>query len=91
MAILQKAKIFIGLDSLAGLMAAALGTPSVGIFGPSREKHWAPRGPMVLLAHMNKPCRSCVKGGCLGNNLSACLDELSFKLYVRPLVDEILS
>jgi heptosyltransferase-3 len=90
MAILEKADIFIGLDSLVGHMAGALGTPLVSIFGPSREKHWAPRGPLVKIAHMNLPCRSCVKGGCLGNNLSRCLEELDFEEYVEPLLEDIL-
>jgi ADP-heptose:LPS heptosyltransferase len=91
MGLLENAKIFIGLDSLVGHMAAALKVPTVGIFGPSREKHWAPRGPAVRVAHVDKPCRSCVSGGCLGNNLSACLEELSFGKYVRPLVEELLA
>jgi heptosyltransferase-3 len=91
MALLQNAAIFMGLDSLVGHMAAALKVPVVGIFGPSREKHWAPHGPEVLIAHVDRACRSCVKGGCLGDNLSACLEELDFGTYVRPLVDKIIS
>jgi hypothetical protein len=45
---------------------------------------------VVKIAHMNLPCRSCVKGGCLGNGLSRCLEELDFTEYVEPLLVEIL-
>ncbi|MDR2339409.1 MAG: glycosyltransferase family 9 protein [Deltaproteobacteria bacterium] len=91
MGLLRKARIFIGLDSLGGHMAAALSCPTLSIFGPSREKHWAPRGPMVEIAHTDRACRSCVTGGCLGGGLSACLDELDFDEWVRPKLTAMLA
>ena len=44
-ACLARAALYIGNDS--GLMhtAAAAGTPTLGLFGPSREAHYAPWGP----------------------------------------------
>ncbi len=91
MYLIKKSNIFIGLDSLVGHLSAALNTPTIGIFGPSSEVHWAPKGAKVKIAHRNKPCRPCVVGGCLGNQISACLKELEFETYIKPLIDEFLS
>ena len=90
MYLLEKSKIFIGLDSLVGHAAAALKTPTIGIFGPSSEVHWGPKGEHVKIAHIDKACRPCVVGGCLGDNISECLKLLTFEQYVKPLIDELL-
>jgi ADP-heptose:LPS heptosyltransferase len=90
MGILQRAGICIALDSLVGHMAGALGCPVLSIFGPSRERHWAPRGPMIEVVHTDRACRSCVTGGCLGDSLSACLDELDFDSWVKPRLEAML-
>jgi len=44
-ACLQRADFYVGNDSGLMHMAAASGTPTIGLFGPSREKHYAPWGP----------------------------------------------
>lgn len=41
-ALMDRAKLFIGVDSVAMHMAAALKTPSVVLFGPSNLKQWHP-------------------------------------------------
>jgi heptosyltransferase-3 len=41
-ALASKAKIFVGNDSGIAHIAAAVGTPSVVIFGPSNINHWRP-------------------------------------------------
>ena len=43
-ALLKRAAIYIGNDSGLMHMAAASGAPTLGLFGPSREKHYAPWG-----------------------------------------------
>jgi len=48
-AIIEQAKLFIGNDSGLLHMAAAAGTPAVGIYGPSNDKTYAPRGPKVRI------------------------------------------
>lgn len=44
-AVLRRARFFVGNDSALMHMAAATGVPTLGLFGPSREAHYAPWGP----------------------------------------------
>lgn len=46
-ALLKQCALFIGNDSGLMHMAAAVGTPTFGLFGPSRDEHYAPRGESV--------------------------------------------
>ncbi len=48
---LARAGIFIGNDSGITHLAAAVGTPTVAIFGPTDPAVWAPRGPFVRVIH----------------------------------------
>jgi len=48
-ALLERAKLFIGNDSGLFHMAAAAGIPCVGIYGPSNDKVYAPRGNHVKI------------------------------------------
>ncbi|WP_187312820.1 putative lipopolysaccharide heptosyltransferase III [Candidatus Williamhamiltonella defendens] len=48
--LIDRAQVFIGVDSVAMHMAAALKTPSVVLFGPSNIKQWHPwNAPYTLL------------------------------------------
>ncbi|MFW6189342.1 MAG: glycosyltransferase family 9 protein [Planctomycetota bacterium] len=38
-------RLFVGNDSGLSHLAAALGTPTVAVFGPTEPRLWAPRGP----------------------------------------------
>lgn len=42
---LSKARVFVGNDSGITHLAAASGTPTVALFGPTEPAVWAPRGP----------------------------------------------
>jgi heptosyltransferase-2 len=47
-------------------VAAALGTPSIGIFGPTSPWHWAPLNPLAATIETAEqlPCRPCHKPIC---------------------------
>jgi heptosyltransferase II len=47
-------------------VAAALGTPSIGIFGPTSPWHWAPLNPLAgtIQAASDLPCRPCHQPVC---------------------------
>jgi len=82
-AVLKACKLFIGVDSAGMHIAAAVGTPTVNIFGPSSPASWAPRGPQHAVVYKPFPCVPCRMKGCEGKEKSRCLDELS--------VDEVMS
>lgn len=46
---LASASVYIGNDSGVSHLAAAVGTPTVALFGPTRPAVWAPRGPRVKI------------------------------------------
>lgn len=50
---IAQARIFIGNDSGIAHLAAALGRPTVAIFGPTEPAQWAPRGPEVQIRRGN--------------------------------------
>lgn len=49
-AIIQRCKIFIGNDSGLMHISAAVGTPTIGLFGPSRENNYGPWSVLGLTA-----------------------------------------
>ena len=46
---LASASVYIGNDSGISHLAAAVGTPTLALFGPTRPALWAPRGPHVRM------------------------------------------
>jgi heptosyltransferase-3 len=76
-ALTEAARLFIGVDSAPMHIAAAVGTPTVGIFGPSSELEWGPwRVAQRVVASTAHPCRPCGLDGCGGSKVSECLTTL---------------
>jgi len=67
-AILALAAAAAAVSNDSGLLhvAAAVGTPSIGIFGPTSPWHWAPLNPLAatIQAQTELPCRPCHKPVC---------------------------
>jgi heptosyltransferase-2 len=67
-AILATAAADIVISNDSGLLhvAAAIGTPSIGIFGPTSPWHWAPLNPIAAVIEPNTevPCRPCHEPNC---------------------------
>jgi heptosyltransferase-2 len=67
-AILALAAATAAVSNDSGLLhvAAALGTPTVGIFGPTSPWHWAPLNPLAAVVETKSelPCRPCHKPVC---------------------------
>jgi heptosyltransferase-2 len=73
-AILALAAANAAVSNDSGLLhvAAALGTPAIGIFGPTSPWHWAPLNPMAAVIEIEHslPCRPCHKPTCrMGHHL----------------------
>jgi heptosyltransferase-2 len=67
-AILALAAADAAVSNDSGLLhvAAALGTPAIGIFGPTSPWHWAPLNPIAAAIETGSelPCRPCHKPVC---------------------------
>ncbi len=70
--VLQRAVAFIGNDSFPGHLAAAVGTPTVSIFGPSNHLAWAPGSgsredmegrTIAVVVRTPLPCSPCLYTG----------------------------
>jgi len=63
---LAAAQVAISNDSGLLHVAAALGTPSIGIFGPTSAWHWAPLNPLEAALQLETPldCQPCHKPIC---------------------------
>ena len=58
-ALTARARLFVGVDSMPMHLAAAMGTPTVALFGPSGELEWGPWNVaqrVVTSAHSCRPC-----------------------------------
>jgi lipopolysaccharide heptosyltransferase II len=82
-AVLKACELFIGGDSSGMHISAAVGTPTVSIFGPAAVFAWAPRGEEHSVIQKELPCVPCNLKGCDGKGISRCLEELT--------VDEVMS
>jgi heptosyltransferase-3 len=93
-AVLKACQLFIGGDSAGIHIAAAVGTPTVGIFGPASSFAWAPRGKHHAIVYNEKlSCVPCDLKGCDGRGVSRCLEELPVDeviSVVRRQIDEVI-
>jgi len=76
-AVFQCCRLVIGVDTVALHLAAAVGTPTIGLFGPSSPVIWAPRGKGHAVVTKAYACVPCRKKGCEDSGVSRCLNELS--------------
>ena len=79
-ALSARARLFIGVDSAPMHIAAAMGTPTVAIFGPSGENEWGPwQVQHRIVTSLVHPCRPCGNDGCGGSKVSDCLTSLELE------------
>lgn len=58
-AVLERCALFVGNDSAPMHMAAAIGVPTVGIFGPTNPINFRPRGPRLRVVRSGLACSPC--------------------------------
>ncbi|MCK9273520.1 MAG: glycosyltransferase family 9 protein [Syntrophales bacterium] len=88
-ALFRKCKMFIGVDSAGMHIAAAIGLPTVSIFGPSSTDDWAPRGKQHRFVCKNFSCVPCKNKGCNDSGISRCLNELTLEEVQKALEDHM--
>jgi len=74
--VLSLSRFHVGVDSAAPHIAAATGTPTAIIYGPSSWLEWAPLGDEHIIIAPDCECAPCHQKGCDGMGWSRCLDEL---------------
>jgi ADP-heptose:LPS heptosyltransferase len=75
-AVLGRSALHMGVDSAAPHIAAALGTPTVTIFGPSDWRAWTIPDATHRVVCPDDPCVPCHKKGCDHSEVSLCLDKM---------------
>jgi predicted lipopolysaccharide heptosyltransferase III len=75
-AIAKRATLFVGNDSGAMHIAAAVGTPIVALFGPSNPDEWGPRGNRVTVLYKGLDCRACFHPTCERGELN-CMRQIA--------------
>ena len=88
-ALLRLSFLHIGVDSAAPHIAAAVGTPTITLYGPSDWLDWAPIGEKHKVIFADKECVPCHKKGCDDKGWSRCLDELAVEQVARVIGEAI--
>ena len=75
---LAAAQLVISNDSGLLHVSAAIGSPTIGIFGPTSPYHWKPLNPIaaVIQSKTDVPCRPCHKPVCRMEH-HACMRDIS--------------
>lgn len=86
-AVISMSRLHLGVDSAAPHIAAALGTPTVTIHGPTDWRAWRIANEHHRIVSPAMDCLPCNKIGCDGSGKSRCLDELDMVPVARAALD----
>jgi len=75
--LIKGAKLFLGVDTVAMHIAAAVGTPTVALFGPSSEWSWRPWQVRHALVLGNCPCKAARRFTCDKSRIYPCMLDIS--------------
>ena len=84
-ALTAQARCFVGVDSVPMHIAAAMGTPTVVLFGPSGEFEWGPWQVKSQVLTSDHPCRPCGQDGCGNSKISECLTDISVETVLGAI------
>ncbi|KAF0135313.1 MAG: heptosyltransferase III [Candidatus Saganbacteria bacterium] len=88
-ALMSKAKLFIGVDSMAGHLAALLGINGIIIFGGMTDyRQWQPNSPKITLVRNEINCAPCYcENGCGGVK---CISEISADDLIKVIASFLM-
>jgi heptosyltransferase-3 len=87
--VIARSVLHAGVDTGGPHLAAALGLPTVTIYGPSYGEAWAHPGPRHLVVFPDRDCVPCRMTGCDNSHRSECLEELG-PGKVREALDDLI-
>jgi heptosyltransferase-3 len=88
--VLSLSRLHVGVDSAAPHIAAAVGTPTITVYGPTSWRDWAPIGEDHRVIASDLDCVPCRRKGCNGSEKSRCLEELDIEI-IKKAIDEKLA
>jgi ADP-heptose:LPS heptosyltransferase len=83
--VMMGCRLFIGNDSGISHMAAALGLPTVAIFGPTDPRVWSPRGENVSVVRKEIPCSPCPQERFFQCHHLDCLREIEIEDVLKGI------
>lgn len=88
-AILARSALLVSGDSGLLHLAAAVGTPTVALFGPSSVEKWAPQGKLHRTLSARLPCAPCARYGTVPpcRLKVACLEAISVDEVAAAVMD----
>ena len=75
-ALMKRSHLLIGNDGGPIHIAAAVGCPVLGLFGPTDPAVWGPRGSKVKVIYKGLDCRECFYPGC-SRGEESCMRQIS--------------
>jgi lipopolysaccharide heptosyltransferase I len=81
-ALLSRSTVFVGGDTGPLHLAAAVGTPTVALFGPSNPRRNGPYGSGHIVLHRQLPCSHCYQRTC---NHWECLPGIDVEMVVQAV------
>ncbi len=88
LAAVNRVKLFICCDTAPLHLAAGLGVPTVGLFGPTASSRWAPLGPKHLAIQAPKPC-VCSGHAHVCYQKVRCIDTLKADFVFQKVLDHM--
>ncbi len=76
-ACLKRSALYVGNDSALMHLAATAGTPTVGLFGPSRDDHFGPWGARAMAVRTRRPYADLVPAGVDLRESDSLMDSLT--------------
>ncbi|MBI5686904.1 MAG: glycosyltransferase family 9 protein [Verrucomicrobia bacterium] len=90
-AVLSLSRLHLGVDSAAPHIAAAVGTPTVTIHGPTDWRAWRIADNQHRMVTPSMDCVPCNRKGCDDTGLSRCLEELDVATVMKAVEEHLRS
>ncbi len=87
MAFIESADVLVANDSGPMHVGPAVGTPTLGIFGPGEPEIWFPYDKPHRVAHAEVPCSHCGLDQC---SLMACMAHLDVKVMAKNALELVV-
>ncbi len=78
-------RVYVGNDSGFSHLAAALGVPTIAIFGPTDPGLWRPMGKNVMVLEPDVNCAPCGRIGYQNCQDRSCLESIKMKTVVEAV------